>query len=115
MTDQVAWTTRQLPGKKKDTFVAVVLSECFTFSPAQWALPQLNGPVQLYVLHVDNTVYWVILAARQSQEKKKNLRLAHLGICSLDPAWHQVPYDFFFFFCERLSASMARSLRCIEP
>ena len=28
----------------------------FTFSPAQWALPQLNGPVQLHSLVVDKTV-----------------------------------------------------------
>ena len=28
----------------------------FTFSPAQWALPQLNGPVQLHFLVVDKTV-----------------------------------------------------------
>ena len=28
----------------------------FTFSPAQWALPQLNGPVQLQFLVVDKTV-----------------------------------------------------------
>ena len=90
MTDQVAWTTRQLSGKKKCILeqecgflcpclpgrvilgcrggpCPVLLFSClrdlgsngpvfsFTFSPAQWALLQLNEPVQLYSL-VDKTV-----------------------------------------------------------
>ena len=29
---------------------------CFTFSPAQWAPPQLNGPVQLLLDFLDKTV-----------------------------------------------------------
>ena len=40
----------------EETSVAMVLSGCFTFSPAQWAPPQLNGPVQLSTLVVDKTV-----------------------------------------------------------
>ena len=34
----------------QETSVGMVLSVCFTFSPAQWAPPQLNGPVQLLSL-----------------------------------------------------------------
>ena len=37
--------------------LALVLSGCFTFSPAQWAPPQLNGPVQQYIKKVTKTVY----------------------------------------------------------
>ena len=40
----------------EETSVAMVLSGCFTFSPAQWAPPQLNGPVQLHFLVMDKTV-----------------------------------------------------------
>ena len=40
----------------EETSVAMVLSGCFTFSPAQWAPRQLNGPVQLNSLVVDKIV-----------------------------------------------------------
>ena len=35
---------------------ALVLTGCLTFSPAKWALPQLNGPVQVCNLSVNKTV-----------------------------------------------------------
>ena len=54
--------------------VGMVLFHCFTFSPAQWASPQLNGPVQLF-----HNLFWTrqltdraILANRQTQEKKSS-------------------------------------------
>ena len=37
--------------------LALVLSGCFTFSPAKWGPPQLNEPVQLYIGDVTKTVY----------------------------------------------------------
>ena len=40
----------------QETSVGMVLSVRFTFSPAQWAPPQLNGPVQLLSLFLDKTV-----------------------------------------------------------
>ena len=38
--------------------VVMVLCETFTFSPAQWALLQLNGPIQHHSLVVDKTIDW---------------------------------------------------------
>ena len=38
-------------------FIVMVLLECFTFLPAQWALPQLNGPVQNRLDNLAKTVY----------------------------------------------------------
>ena len=50
----------------------MVLTGCLTFSPAKWALPQLNGPVQVCNLSVNRQLTdRAILANRQTQEKKK--------------------------------------------
>ena len=57
---------------------------CFTFSPAQWAPPQLNGPVQLL------SFFWIrqltdraILANRQTQEKNEIEVTLLSGECKL--------------------------------
>ena len=49
----------------KETSVIVVLSFGFTFSPAQWALLQLNGPVFFFLLagqlvHVTWSCWFII-------------------------------------------------------
>ena len=65
LTDRAILANRQPQEKKRavpffaavlfvfvfqETSVGMVLSDCFTFSPAQWAPPQLNGHVQLLSL-----------------------------------------------------------------
>ena len=70
--------------------VGMVLLHCFTFSPAQWASPQLNGPVQLF-----HNLFWTrqltdraILANRQTQEKKgKRLPKWEPHLCVFWKAW----------------------------
>ena len=53
----------------------VLLADCFTFSPAQWASPQLNGPVQNSSdeLNTDSFTDRAMMAERQLQEKKSTV------------------------------------------
>ena len=53
-----------------ETSVGTVLSYVSLFSPAQWAPPQLNGPVQCLVFGLRHSTDQAILAIRQSQEKR---------------------------------------------